>query len=150
MAKRTRKANYPSPHALAPHAHKNITAFSRHVFVSPPTNPHCDGTAFPVAFPSWRCRVCRPQCHHTKLRSANHTQKIAANPTQAFCTEKFTKCPPHICRYSLPFPPHTLRQIIPNLTATQCMSIKFVLFSRIFNSCALWRDVKLESKSTPK
>ena len=64
----------------------------------------------------------------TTLKAARN--KISANPPQAFCTEKFTKCP------TLYLPPfycscqHTLRKTIPQYTEIQgiymniCLSLR--------------------------
>ena len=81
--------------------------------------------------------VLPPMMPPHQYSRANPTQKIAANPTQTFCTKKITKCPPHICRYYLPFPPHTLRSIIPNLTATQGIFLIINALRALVMRCSL-------------
>jgi diketogulonate reductase-like aldo/keto reductase len=60
----------------------------------------------------YRARTLVPYCKP-------HGKKIAANPPQAFCTEKFTKCPTqYFPLLSCPYP-RTLKKAILQYTVTQ-------------------------------
>ncbi|MCL2245893.1 MAG: hypothetical protein FWC10_02130 [Lentimicrobiaceae bacterium] len=123
MAKRPRKANYPSPHALAHHAHKNITAFSRHVFVSPPTNPHCDGIAFPVRFPSWRCRIAA----HEATAPIQQRQPHAENSGKSHANILYRKI------YKMPTPYLPLLSAFPTAHALVNNPVSYSNIRNLYN-----------------
>ena len=88
ISRRFLKSTFPNL-GISPNIHfgyLKIWTFHNHHLIFKSSNP-------PIHFPKLSLPSCRPQSHHTKLRSANPTQKIAANPRASILYRKIYKIP---------------------------------------------------------